>query len=391
MLELAVIGFGSRVGDMVTQLNRFGNVNIAAVADPNAEKVKAQLEGLNCDSARIRFYADADSMLAKESLDGVMIGTRGHLHVELAKKVLALGLPLYLEKPVATTLESLYELHEANQKSKSPVVVSFPLRVTPLVKLAKEIIDSGKLGTIEHIQAFNYVPYGGVYYHYWYRDESYDGGIWLAKTTHDFDYISYLLGQKPVSVLAMESKQVFKGTKPAGLACKDCEDQFTCLESPYTQFLAGETSHPERPAWEPYLCAFATDTGNHDSGSAMVRYESGAHVVYTQNFFARKSAAKRGAILTGYKGTVEFDWYKDELIVHMHHTPHVEQHSIKPAQGDHFGGDIELARNFIGVMQRKETSRAPLEAGIQSALLCMKAAHSAKTQTLQDVSFNTSS
>lgn len=49
------------------------------------------------------------------------------------------------------------------------MVVSFPLRVTPLVKLAKEIVQSGKLGSIKHVQAVNNVPYGGVYYHSWYR------------------------------------------------------------------------------------------------------------------------------------------------------------------------------------------------------------------------------
>ena len=39
----------------------------------------------------------------------------------------------------------------------------------------------------------------------------------------------------------------------------------------------------------------------------IVRYESGMHAVYSQNFFARKKAARRGARLYGYLGTLEYD------------------------------------------------------------------------------------
>ena len=48
----------------------------------------------------------------------------------------------------------------------------------------------------------------------------------------------------------------------------------------------------------------AVDTGNEDSGSLLLRYESGMHAVYSQNFFARKGAARRGPPLEGnsFKG-----------------------------------------------------------------------------------------
>lgn len=67
-----------------------------------------------------------------------------------------------------------------------------------------------------------------------------------------------------------------------------------------------------------YQCCYATDTGNHDSASVLLRFENGAHASYSQNFYARKGAAARGARLIGYKGTLEFDWYTDELKVFMH-------------------------------------------------------------------------
>lgn len=177
----------------------------------------------------------------------------------------------------------------------------------------------------------------------------------------------------------MTSKQIFKGNKPANLLCKDCDEQETCPESP----LNLERFAGEKPTG-PYCC-FAVDVGNEDSGSALIQYETGMHVCYSQNFFARKKAASRGARFFGYKGTVEFDWYTDEVKVYMHHTPRVETYKIDSSKMSHAGGDAVLAQNFIGVMKGKERSLSPLSAGLLSALMCLKAKESAQTGTFQDI------
>src|SRR4029077_9689462 len=143
------------------------------------------------------------------------------------------------------------------------------------------------------------------------------------KATHDFDYIYALMRQRPVRISAMESKTVFTGDMPVGLRCVDCTRQVECLESPYNLYRQGVTSSVEPNDW---LCSFAPDTGNHDSASAMIMYESGSHAVYTQNFYTRRGAASRGATLVGYKGTIRFDWYSDELVVYHHHSNQVERH-----------------------------------------------------------------
>src|SRR3546814_15437632 len=59
------------------------------------------------------------------------------------------------------------------------VVVSLPQRVTPLLQAVLEVVRSGRLGTINQVQAFNYVNYGGVYFGQWYRYYATTGGLWL--------------------------------------------------------------------------------------------------------------------------------------------------------------------------------------------------------------------
>ena len=56
---------------------------------------------------------------------------------------------------------------------------------------------------MEHVQAWNNVPYGWCYYQSWYRDENETQGLFLQKATHDFDYINYLVEKRPVMVCAM--------------------------------------------------------------------------------------------------------------------------------------------------------------------------------------------
>lgn len=374
MVNVGIIGFGERACWITKLLLQYEQgIQIKAIADVDQQRAQLKAASRGIDTQNVNFYTDADQMLDCEQLDGIVIGTRCSLHTTMAVKVLKRNIPLFLEKPVATSMADWLRLKEARLLSTSEVVVSFPLRVSAMVTMAKEIIQSGKLGTVEHVQAVNNVPYGYDYYHTWYRDERETGGLFLQKATHDFDYINHLLDIRPSRICAMKSKQIFKGNHAEGLLCANCEEYHTCPEGPYVKkHFRGETP------LEHSLCCFGADTGNEDSGSAIIQYETGMHVSYSQNFFARKKAAARGARMLGYKGTLEFDWYTQELKVFMHHTSRVERYEIRTEDG-HGGGDEVLALNFIQVMKGKESSVAPLEAGLLSALMCLSAKESAES------------
>ena len=204
----------------------------------------------------------------------------------------------------------------------------------------------------------------------------------MQKATHDLDYLNSLIQQQPVGIVAMESKTVFRGDMPAGLKCVDCWRQVECPESPYNLFRQGVTHDVEPNDWQ---CSFAVDTGNHDSASAIIRYESGIHAVYTQNFYTRRGACARGATLIGYRGTIVFDWYRGELMVHHHHTNLTERHHFDSAGEGHHGGDEALVEEFLSAVAGKETTRSPLSAGILSAEMCLMARDSCPTNTFQEV------
>ncbi len=379
-MKIAAIGCGLRTCTVLKSMCVAEiDFTLCAVCDRDFDYAKGQLEKFGVPYTDTRFFTDADEMLDAMSPDGVIIGTNCDSHTEEAIRVMKRNIPMLLEKPVSITLDQVRALYRASKDYKSQALVSFPLRGAPILQLVRDIVQSGEIGEIQQVQATNNVPYGRVYYRSWYRDDSRTGGLFLQKATHDIDYINYVLGLYPRSVCATESKQIFKGDKPAGLKCVDCPEYKTCPESSYNVL----KRCLEEDAQGDY-CVFGVDVGNHDMASMLLEYPEGKHAVYSQNFFVRKDAKKRGARFIGYKGTIDFDFYTSTATVYSHMLPKVSTHHLDTAHLPHFGGDTALSLNFAEIIAGGR-SMAPLEAGIMSALSCLTARESVKTRSFCDL------
>jgi hypothetical protein len=75
-------------------------------------------------------------------------------------------------------------------------------------------------------------------------------------------------------------------------------------------------------------------------------------------------------------GTVDFDWYTNELRRVRHHAPFSASERAS-GEASHFGGDLELAYDFIGLIRGTSASRSPIEVGLQSIYACLAAKESA--------------
>lgn len=381
MIRLGVVGHGSRISGVIKHcLRKFEpELRVTGIVDPDESGARARLD--DCDRNEAVFYPTLDDLVRRGKVDALAVGTRCNLHAPYAVEAARYDLPMYLEKPVAISMAQATALEKAYQRTRCRVVVSFPLRVSPLCILAREYIEAGAVGRPEHVLAVNYVPYGTCYWDREYRNFKITQGLFLQKATHDFDYLCYLLGSPITRVAAMGTYgRVFGGArKPAGLFCSKCKDAETCLESPDNRKRNGSGGMTK-----DHLCVFGADCGtpetgtNEDSSSALVEFASGMHGVYTQVFFTRRDAGTRGATVSGYHGTLSFDWYRNELRRVRHHRPFSE--TVKAGEGmSHFGGDDELARDFIRIIQGKGESRTTIWMGIQSVYTCLAAKESART------------
>src|SRR2546423_2357913 len=101
-------------------------------------------------------------------------------------------------------------------------------------------------------------------------------------------------------------------------------------------------------------------------------YADGTHAAYSQNFVTRRLAGVRGARVTGYLGTLTFDFYSETIQIVEHHGKGVEEMKVAVADGHH-GGDSALVRNFIDLVRGADTSRSDLRDGLPSAAMCLAA------------------
>jgi predicted dehydrogenase len=386
MIRLGVIGHGGRVSSFIKENIRAiePEARVVGIVDPDEPGARGRLA--ECDRSDAVFYDDLDALVRHGRPDGLMIGTRCNLHTPLAIQAFEYGLPIFLEKPVAINMAQALALEEADARHACPTIVSFPLRTSPLCELAADFLRRGAVGRPEHLMATNYVPYGTVYFDAPYRNFAITQGLFIQKATHDFDYLCYLMDEPIVRIAAMTTRgHTFGGTKPAGLRCAACDEARTCLESP-----ANRKRNRSGGTLNDHPCTFGSEIGapetgmNEDSSSALMEFASGAHGVYTQVVYTRRDAGQRGATISGYHGTLSFDWYANELRLVRHHQPFTE--TVAPDKGmSHFGGDLELARDFIAMIRHGEPPRATLRDGLRSIYICLAAKESAETGRFVDV------
>ncbi len=109
------------------------------------------------DHSNTKFYTDADQMLDKEKLDGVMIGTRCSLHAKMAIKVLNRNISLFLEKPIATNMGDLLALRKSAETTKSEW--SFPsLCASRSTARLPSRSSTREDRTVEQVQAWTMFP-----------------------------------------------------------------------------------------------------------------------------------------------------------------------------------------------------------------------------------------
>ena len=376
MIDLGVIGMGRRMscGDVSALMKlKEENVRITAVADPNREQSLEWMRKNGIPTESVAFYDDADEMLDNEKPDGVLIGTRCNLHAQMAEKVIARGLPLFLEKPVFINEAGQEIMNRAGRALKAPVEVSFPLRMTAPARKAREIIRSGALGTISQITVINTPAYGRGYFKKWHKFDQLTGGLFLQKATHDFDLVFWLTDTEPTKVCAMKTRNVMGGDMPRGSACDECEKRKTCPESDWVL----ENRFHEPP--QPHNCVFSKDVEIEDAGGAIVMLDNGAHLVYSQCFTARKSAGLRLYRFVGFKATLEMEFVSGTVKVFHHQSNEVDRYTFEEAEG-HFGGDEGLMEAFVRILRGEACEYPSLADGMRSANLCLAAKRSAERE-----------
>ena len=122
---------------------------LKAVCSRNKEKVQAFADQWGYESIE----TDWKALIARNDIDAVDICTPNDMHAEIAIAAAKAGKMILCEKPLARSLSESKGMVDAVEKARVNNTVWYNYRRLPAVSLAKQIIDSGKLGKIFHYRA----------------------------------------------------------------------------------------------------------------------------------------------------------------------------------------------------------------------------------------------
>jgi predicted dehydrogenase len=97
-------------------------------------------------------YKYSEDMLARNDIDGVMIATGDFQHAKLCAEVVRAGKDCYVEKPFANVLSEAIETRDLVKQSKQIVQMGTQHRSQPYPLAVRDIIRSGRIGDIVHIE-----------------------------------------------------------------------------------------------------------------------------------------------------------------------------------------------------------------------------------------------
>jgi predicted dehydrogenase len=158
---------------------------------------------------------DAESFDSAEDLiewaDIVDICLPTDLHCEYALKAIAAGKAVFLEKPIALTLEDGERIIDAAAKAGVPFMVGQVLRYFPEYALGRRLVQEGVVGrpAAARLRRGGPTPEGASG---WFMDHARSGGILVDQAIHDFDWLRWTLGE--VSFLYSRSVGAQKGSGP---------------------------------------------------------------------------------------------------------------------------------------------------------------------------------
>lgn len=97
---------------------------------------------------------DWKELIARDDIDVIDINAPSNAHKEIALAAAQAGKHIFCEKPLALTLADSREMLEAVEAAGVAHMVGFNYRFSPAVRLAKKLVESGRLGKIYHFRAW---------------------------------------------------------------------------------------------------------------------------------------------------------------------------------------------------------------------------------------------
>jgi myo-inositol 2-dehydrogenase / D-chiro-inositol 1-dehydrogenase len=230
-MRVALVGAG-RIGQLHGRLLAAqADVEEVVVADADPVRARASAESIGG-----RLAASVEEAL--DSSDAAVIAASTKAHASLVSMAVERGLPTFVEKPLAFDLAETETLVDKIEQSGVRVQVGFQRRFDPAYLEARQLIETGELGTVYLVRlvAHDHEPPPDDYI-------PTSGGLFRDSSIHDFDALRWVTGQEVEELYAAGSVRGF----PVFAQHDDVDTGAVILElGDGTLAVLGQTRHDPR-------------------------------------------------------------------------------------------------------------------------------------------------
>ena len=171
--QIALVGCGYWGKNLCRNFHALGALAAVVDATENGQATARTIAPV------IQITDSLDDVLRNEQIQGVALATPAETHAELAIQAMQSGKDVFVEKPMALTLEDAEKMKKVAEGTDRILMVGHLLEYHPAVLKLRELIASGQLGKINYIYS-NRLNFGKV------RTE--ENALW-SFATHDLSLI----------------------------------------------------------------------------------------------------------------------------------------------------------------------------------------------------------
>lgn len=185
-MRVGILGTGHMGNVHARQYRKIPGVQIGC-RDRSAERAdtfQSRWDATPCNSS--------DELIAWADVVDICLPT--DLHVEYAMKAIAAGKALFVEKPIAGSVEDGLKIIKAAEAANVPLMVGQVVRYFPDFAMGHRLVKEGAVGTpaAARTRRGGGPPKGAAD---WFMDHARSGGVLIDLAIHDFDWLRWTLGE----------------------------------------------------------------------------------------------------------------------------------------------------------------------------------------------------
>ncbi len=377
--RMGVIGAGARGETFARQLyTGHPRASLFGICDIDADRLEKFCD--HCGLTDTQRFTEATDFLTHPEMDGVIICTPEFTHADVACTAMAAGKAVYIEKPLAHTIEDSQRILAAQQKSGAVAYVGFNLRAALANQKLHDLVQDGALGELVYVGGTEIlsVSHGAAYLRRFHRKTALSGGLLNHKSCHDLDIILWVVGHqhRVTRVSSFGGTNIVTPDKQPAARCRDCPADIyeACPYKAVAGFhfpVGGEQPvyHQGRPdLYGSDNCVYDPDKDIVDNQVVILEWDHGVRATFTLQMF--QNPGRRELMFMGEHGSAEIRG--GQLRLRLSNGDAV-QYEFGPRKGGHGGTDPSMIGRFVNAMDTGNADDSGLAHGLAATVVAMKA------------------